>query len=126
MINPALSDDDFEEAVRVAQTEFDRHAPHVVVGSSRGGAVALNIDSGNTPLVLLCPAWRRWGTATTVKPNVSILHGTKDETIPLSDSQLLLANSGLDERRLLIVEDEHRLIQSLDKMLICADMAMFD
>ena len=126
VINPALSDDDFEEAVRVAQAEFDRHAPDVVVGSSRGGAVALNIDSGNTPLVLLCPAWRRWGTATTVKPNVAILHGTKDDTIPLSDSQLLLANSGLDERRLLIVEDEHRLIQSLDKMLICADMAMFD
>jgi hypothetical protein len=28
-----------------------------VVGSSRGGAVAMNIDAGATPLVLLCPAW---------------------------------------------------------------------
>lgn len=59
--NPSLPDDDFAAAVRIAQTEFDRHHPDVVVGSSRGGAVAMNIDSGTTPLVLLCPAWNRWG-----------------------------------------------------------------
>ena len=33
----------------VAQAEFDQHQPDVVVGSSRGGAVAVNIDSGDTP-----------------------------------------------------------------------------
>ena len=27
-----------------------------------GGAVAVNIDSGDTPLVLLCPAWNWSGT----------------------------------------------------------------
>jgi hypothetical protein len=37
--------------------EFDQHHPDVVVGSSRGGAVAMNIDAGAAPLVLLCPAW---------------------------------------------------------------------
>ena len=61
VINPALDDDDFDLAARTAQAEFDRHRPDVVVGSSRGGAVAMNIDSDSTPLVLLCPAWRRWG-----------------------------------------------------------------
>ncbi len=54
VFNPALPDDDFDEAVRIAQGEFDRGKPDVVVGSSRGGAVAMNIDSGSTPLVLLC------------------------------------------------------------------------
>ena len=63
VINPALDDDDFDQAVRTAQAEYDRHQPDVIVGSSRGGAVAMNLDSGSTPLVLLCPAWKRWGTA---------------------------------------------------------------
>ena len=47
VLNPALPDDDFDAAVRIAQAEFDRHQPDVVVGSSRGGAVAMNIDSGH-------------------------------------------------------------------------------
>ena len=59
VINPALPEEDFTEAVRIAQAEFDKHRPDVVVGSSRGGAVAMNLDSGDTPLVLLCPAWRK-------------------------------------------------------------------
>jgi predicted esterase YcpF (UPF0227 family) len=57
VLNPSLPDDDFEKAVGIAQAEFDRHHPNVVVGSSRGGAVAMNINSASTPLVLLCPAW---------------------------------------------------------------------
>jgi hypothetical protein len=40
VINPALPDEDFAAAVRIAQAEFDRHQPAAVVGSSRGGAVA--------------------------------------------------------------------------------------
>jgi hypothetical protein len=58
VINPALSDDAFAEAVRIAQEEFDRHQPDVVVGSSRGGAVAMNFNSGDARLVLLCSAWK--------------------------------------------------------------------
>jgi predicted esterase YcpF (UPF0227 family) len=55
VLNPALPDENFDLAVRIAQAEFDQHHPDVVVGSSRGGAVAMNIDSKDTPLVLLCP-----------------------------------------------------------------------
>src|SRR6188768_3966918 len=68
VLNPALDDDDFTLAVNTAQTEFDKHRPQVVVGSSRGGAVAMNIDGGDAKLVLLCPAWKKFGTAKTVKP----------------------------------------------------------
>jgi hypothetical protein len=63
----------------------------------------MNIDSGDTPLVLLCPAWKRWGTATTVKPNTVILHSPADETIPFADSQEPLHNSGLAESALIVV-----------------------
>src|SRR5208337_155430 len=34
VLNPALPDEDFEEAGRIAQAEYDRHHPDVVVGSS--------------------------------------------------------------------------------------------
>ena len=47
-INPKLPDEDFTEAVKIAQEEFDKHHPQVVVGSSRGGAVAMN-DAGERP-----------------------------------------------------------------------------
>jgi len=44
VLNPALPDDDFDEAVRIAQEEFERGKSDVVVGASRGGAVAMNIN----------------------------------------------------------------------------------
>ncbi len=109
VLNPALPDDDFEAAVAIAQAEFDKHQPDVVVGSSRGGAVAMNINAGDTPLVLLCPAWKRWGTVTTVKPSTVILHSRADETLPFADSQELLRNSGLPESALIVVGTDHRL-----------------
>jgi fermentation-respiration switch protein FrsA (DUF1100 family) len=109
VINPALPDDDFDEAVRIAQAEFDKHRPQVVVGSSRGGAVALSIDSGTARLVLLCPAWKRWGSATTVKPGTLILHSPADDVVPFADSQELLAKSGLPASALIVVGTDHRL-----------------
>lgn len=94
VINPALPDEDFAEAVRIAQAEFDRHQPQIVVGSSRGGAVAININSGTARLILLCPAWRKYGTARTVKPNTVILHSRADDVVPFADSEELAKNSG--------------------------------
>jgi Alpha/beta hydrolase family len=84
VINPKLPDDDFAESVRVAQAEFVRHQPEVVVGSSRGGAVAMNIDSREARLVLLCPAWKKYDTARTVKPDTVILHSGADDVVPFA------------------------------------------
>jgi alpha-beta hydrolase superfamily lysophospholipase len=109
IINPALDDDDFDAAVRTAQADYDQHKPDVVVGSSRGGAVAMNIDSNETPLVLLCPAWRNWGLASTVKPNTIILHSRQDDVIPFADSEELILSSGLPTGALIEVGQDHRL-----------------
>ena len=119
VLNPALPDDDFDAAVRIAQSEFDQHEPDVVVGSSRGGAVAMNINADSTPLVLLCPAWKKWGTARTVKPGTVILHSKADDVVPFSDSVELLRSSGLPSESLIEVGTEHRLAdpESLAKML---------
>src|SRR3954447_15966965 len=109
VLNPALPDEDFDEAVRIAQAEYDRHRPDVIVGSSRGGAVAMGLNSGSTPLVLLCPAWRRWGTATTVKPGTVILHTEADDVIPIAESRDLVRAGGLPESALVVVGTDHRL-----------------
>ena len=109
VLNPALPDDDFVEALRIAQTEHDRHRPSVIVGSSRGGAVALNMRSGETPLVLLCPAWRRFGTATTAKPGTVILHSRSDDVVPFADSEELVRAGGLPPSALIEVGTDHRL-----------------
>ena len=125
VLNPALPDEDFDAAVCIAQAEFDRHQPDVVVGSSRGGAVAMNINSGKTPLVLLCPAWKRWGTATTVKPGTVILHSKADDVVPFTDSEELVQNSGLTSGSLVDVGTEHRLadLESLTAMLKAVERA---
>ena len=86
------------EAVKIAQAEFDKHQPQVVVGSSRGGAVAMNINSGEARLVLLCPAWKKYGTARTVKPGTVILHSRADDVVPFADSEELVRNSGCRDR----------------------------
>jgi hypothetical protein len=119
VINPKLPDDDFAEAVRIAQAEFDTHRPQVVVGSSRGGTVAMNIASGDTRLVLLCPAWKKYGTARTVKPNTVILHSRADDVVPFADSEELVRNSGLPGYTLIEVGNDHRLAdpESLAAML---------
>jgi hypothetical protein len=67
VINPKLPDQDFEEALRITQEEFDMHQPDVIVGSSRGGAVAMNV-SGDARLVLLCPTWKRWAKVRCSRP----------------------------------------------------------
>jgi alpha-beta hydrolase superfamily lysophospholipase len=119
VVNPALSDDDFTEAVSTAQAEYDRHRPDLIVGSSRGGAVAMNLDYGSTPMVLLCPAWKRWGTASTVKPGTLILHSEGDEVIPIAESRELVRVSGLPDSALIVVGNDHRLAdpEPLETML---------
>ena len=119
VVNPKLPDEDFSLAVKIAQEEFDKHQPQVVVGSSRGGAVAMNINSGDARLVLHCPAWKKWGTAKTVKPGTVILHSRADDVIPFRDSEELVRMCGLPASALMEVGTDHRLAdpEPLERML---------
>jgi hypothetical protein len=58
---------------------------------------------------VLCPAWRRWCTTTTVKPGTVILHSEADDVIPIADSRELLRASELPESALIVVGTDHRL-----------------
>ena len=109
VVNPKLPDEDFAAAVQIAQAEFDRHQSQVVVGSSRGGAVAMSIDSGAAKLVLLCPAWKKFGSMKTVKPGTVIFHSRADDVVPFADSEELIRNSRLPANALIEVGNDHRL-----------------
>ncbi|MGH7140018.1 MAG: alpha/beta fold hydrolase [Pirellulales bacterium] len=120
VINPALPHEDFAEAVRIAQAEFDKHQPPGIVGSSRGGAVTMNMNSGDAKLVLLCPAWKKYGMAKTVKPGTVILHSRADDVVPFADSEELARNSGA---ALIEVGSDHRLAapEPLEMMLAACE-----
>jgi hypothetical protein len=128
VFNPALPDEDFVEAVCIAQAAFGQHHVDVIVGSSRGGAVAMNVRSGDAPLVLLCPAWKRWGTARTIKPRTVILHSRADEVIPFAESEELVRNSGLPASTLIEIGMDHRLAdpEPLEAMLKACERAKDD
>jgi hypothetical protein len=119
VIDPVLDDDDFSVAIRTAQHAYDECQPDVVVGLSRGGAVAMNIDTGETPLVLMCPGWKRWGKATAVGKNTVILHSRADDVFPFMLSEELVNNSGLPPDALIDVGNDHWLSdpESLEAML---------
>lgn len=109
VIEPALDHEDFQAALETAQKAFDQHQPDVVVGSSRGGAVAVNIKSGSARLVLICPAWKKWGRANTVKVGTQILHSRADDVVPFADSVELISMSQLPDTALIEVGKDHRL-----------------
>ncbi len=108
--HPALHDQDFDRSLRVAQEAYDEFSPDVVVGSSRGGAVAINIETGQTPLVLIAPAWSHWGENATIGPRTIILHSDRDDVVPIEGSRELLRRNDLPEDRLLIVGENHRMV----------------
>jgi hypothetical protein len=76
----------------------------------------MNIKSGAAKLVLLCPAWKKYGTAKTVRPDTVILHSRADDVIPFADSEDLAKNCGAT---LIEVGSNHRLAdpEPLEAML---------
>ena len=111
---PPLPKEDFERSLRLAAESLAECRPDVIVGSSRGGAVAMQVAlASSTPLVLLAPAWRRFGVAPAVRPDTRILHGIKDVVVPLADSVEIEKRSNLPAENLIPVNDDHRLASPL-------------
>ena len=69
----------------------------------------MNLLNDTARLVLICPAWKKWGSAKTVRPGTTILHSRGDEVIPFEESLELVRASGLPEEVLVEVGSDHRL-----------------
>jgi hypothetical protein len=87
VVAPPLPKEDFEQPIRTSRGARTEFRPDMLVGSSRGGAVAMRVASASVaPLVPLASAWRRCGVEPAVRHDTRILHGIKDDVVPLADS----------------------------------------
>ncbi len=114
VFGPQLDDDNnLTASIATAQEALDAALAaggvDVIVASSRGGAVATALNPRGVPMLLLCPAWLRFGRDARVSGSVRILHAAADDLVPLADSIELLARSGLPAAWLTVVGDDHRL-----------------
>jgi len=114
VVGPQLDNGaDLTASIATAQASLDAALAEgpvqVIVASSRGGAVACGLQTRGVPLLLLCPAWKKFGLDARISGTVRILHAAADDLVPLADSVELLARSGLPAEALTVVGDEHRL-----------------
>lgn len=109
----------FDRSVAVQLRALASYPIDVVVGSSFGGAIALELlrlGAWSGPTILLCPAHRlvagRAGVpfeppASLADPSrVLIVHGRRDEVVPIDHSRALAETLGV---ALVEVDDDHRL-----------------
>jgi len=89
VLNPLLPKDDFEESVSIAQEQVDLESPDLIIGSSRGGAVAMAVDPGRARLILIAPAWKHFDVPPSAPANTDVLHCTTDDIVLFKDSQKL-------------------------------------
>lgn len=107
----------FRRSVAVQRAALVGAKIDAVVGSSFGGAVAVALLTDGTwtgPTLLMCPAhalvsrraWLPLPGPLTHAEQVVVIHGRADRTVPVADSQALVAGSSA---RFVLVDDDHRL-----------------
>ena len=97
VVAPALPKGDWNLSVRRAENCFINFRPNIIVGSSRGGAVAAAFPVGKIPKILIAPACNKFGVTTPfIDETTTILHSTHDELIDFSNSVNLVENYGCE------------------------------
>jgi len=108
VLTPRLPDWSFRSAMRTARNTCDEFEPDVIVGSSRGGAVAMALARSDVPLVLLAPAWRWCGLPPRVStPQAVVIHSPSDRWVRFDNSVELCRRN--PKVRLIAAGDGHRL-----------------
>ena len=102
---PRLISHDWGQSVTAAREIMEKVNPDLVIGSSRGGAVAMATNS-TVPMVLICPAWGKYAPWSMCRGNSTILHAKEDRIVKFSDSKLLSEASGA---KLVEVGKDHRM-----------------
>ena len=94
VLNPLLPKWSWDESLENAQVLIDSERPDIIIGSSRGGAVALSVNTFGARLVLVAPAWKRFGGDIQLACGGIILHCREDKIIPYEDSVELCSETG--------------------------------
>jgi uncharacterized protein len=113
-LTPAMDTHDFAASVAVQAAALREFDPHVLVGSSYGGAIAVELlQSGvwRGPTLLLAQAALRRRQPAALPEGVAVwlVHGTRDEIIDPEDSRVLARSGSLSRVRLIEVDDVHAL-----------------
>ena len=111
---PSMNTKDFEACVDVHEREIGSFRPDVLIGSSFGGGIALELLHRGVwtgPTLLLAQAAVRIGKRTTIPVGrrVWVVHGTQDEMIDVNDSRQLAQTGTPALVRLIEVDDHHSL-----------------
>ena len=115
---PAMDTSDFEACVEVQARAIESFRPDVLVGSSFGGAgaVALLVRGvWRGPTLLLAQAAIHYDADARLPEDepVLIAHATRDTLIPVEHSRRLAATGSPGQVRLLEVDDDHPLHESV-------------
>ena len=95
VLAPELPAEDWGQSVINARKAIKEFAPDVVVGSSRGGAVAM-ASNKSTPAILIAPAWKKYCPWGTVSATTQIIHSPDDEIVDFNDSVEEVLSMGHD------------------------------
>jgi hypothetical protein len=111
---PEMNTRDFAASVEVQAAALREFAPHVLVGSSYGGAIAVELLQRGIwrgPTLLLAQAALRRGQPAELPDGVTVwlVHGTRDTLIDPEDSRVLARSGSPDRVRLFEVDDVHAL-----------------
>ena len=122
VINPALPKESWSNSVKIA-TECMLSEPDIVIGSSRGGALAMEVSSFRTRLVLIAPAWSKFNVPPIVPYGTQVLHCLSDDVVQYSDSSRLMSRN--DGVQLIEVGEPHRMNDqdALDMIAIAIERA---
>jgi hypothetical protein len=102
---PKLISHNWEQSVFAAREMLEKVQPDLVIGSSRGGAVAMATNT-TVPMVLICPAWGKYAPWSACRGNSTILHAKTDRIVKFADSELLSLSTGA---KLVEVGKDHRM-----------------
>lgn len=133
-VKPLLLSRFLERCVIFQRGALSRHrgnVPSVAIGSSLGGAVLIELIRAGRwtgPAILLAPAHSLLMRMSGKRPipesgtpffppnktpsRVLVVHGTKDNVTPMSDSESLVRYIGTDKAKLIVVDDTHALMKA--------------
>lgn len=77
----------------------------ILVGSSRGGALVLDVNT-TKPKIVIAPAWKKFGVIPKLTKHDTIIHSKEDDLVPIEDSEYLMNKFGC---RLVICGKDHRM-----------------
>ncbi len=117
-LTPAMDTENFDACVDIQSRSLQSFEPDLIVGSSFGGAVALELlQRGDWcgPTLLLAQAALKRGQECRLPEGVPIwiVHGTGDALIDIEDSRQLARAGSPEHVRLIEVEDNHELRASV-------------